>query len=58
MTWEILLSKDRYEIRIDKENRKIVFEVNSGGFTPKYVTLFLDEEEAKEISNIIYNEIT
>ncbi|MCX7710252.1 MAG: hypothetical protein N2484_10445 [Clostridia bacterium] len=49
MGWITVLEKDQIEIRYDDEKKNVILEVNSGGFSSKYVTLYMNEEEFQEV---------
>ncbi len=52
MEWITVLEKEQFVIRMDKK-KNVILEVNSGGFTPKYVTLHLDKGDLDELTDAL-----
>ncbi len=52
MDWITVLEKEQLLIRVDKK-KNVSMEVNSGGLTPKYVTLHLGKTDLDELTDAL-----
>ncbi len=53
MTWINIYEKEQIVLRFDQQEKKLMIEINSGGLTTKYVTLFLDGADLDELLNVL-----
>jgi hypothetical protein len=55
MTWIPIYESEQIMVVVDDENKNVIFEVNSGGYRPKYVTVHYSKEGLEELISALIN---
>lgn len=53
MAWKPIFENEHISLIVDEEKQSAMFEVNSGGYTPRYVTLHWNEQELSELIQVL-----
>jgi hypothetical protein len=55
VAWKPIYENEQVSLIVDEDKQNLMFEVNSGGYTPRYVTLHWNESELAELIQALQN---